>query len=57
MEWWTKKVNYDSDGKLNVKATEEDGREMQRHFKQQRQKRQKTAEIAAQKQIVFLIYI
>ena len=38
MEWWTKKVNYDSDEKLNVKETEENGREMQRHFKQQRHK-------------------
>ena len=33
-----KRRDYDSDWKLNVKATEEDGREMQRYFKQQRQK-------------------
>ena len=32
-------MNYVSDGELNVKATEEDGREIQKHFKQQRQKR------------------
>ena len=32
-------MNYVSDGELNVKATEEDEREMQSRFKQQRQKR------------------
>ena len=29
----TKKVNFDSDEKLNVKGTEEDTKEMQRDFK------------------------
>ena len=42
-------MNYDSDGKLNVKATEEDGREMQRRLNNKDRNCTKT--------IVFLIYI
>ena len=45
MKWWTNKVNYDSDGKLNVKATEEDGREMQRRLNNKDKNCTKTIEV------------